>query len=258
MIKRSEPIFAVRDVRATITFYRDVLGGGGEWLWEDPPTFGGLRLGQTQLMFCLQPDLAGKVAGHQHQFFTDAIDELHDCHARAGAPIISPIENKPWGVREYTVLDPNGYHLRFGGPPKYERPAGALETLPASIRIEPRLPTWDEYRDLHLAAGWGETKTVPAVLARSWFGCVAIDGETDATVGMTRVMHDSHAWYSIWDVVVRPEYQAKRVGTAMMETALSHLRQHAGPGALVFLFTHKPQFYERLGFRTETCSLMQL
>ena len=258
MIKRSEPIFAVRDVRETIAFYRDVLGGAGEWLWEDPPTFGGIRFGEVHVMFCLQPDLAEKVGGHQHSFFVDAIDELHERHVRAGAMIVSPIENKPWGIREYAVCDPNGYHLRFGGPLKYEPPATALQTMPAHIRIDERLATWEEYRELRGAVGWGGIAEPPAMLDRSAFGWVAMDSHSESVVGMLRVMHDAPAWYSIWDVIVRPQYQSQRIGSAMLERALSHLRQNGPSGSLVYLFTYKPSFYEKLGFRSETCMLIRL
>jgi uncharacterized glyoxalase superfamily protein PhnB len=42
------------------------------------------------------------------------VDALYARHQQNGVMIISPLEKKPWGMREYTVQDPNGYHLRFG------------------------------------------------------------------------------------------------------------------------------------------------
>src|SRR5438477_11733414 len=113
MIKKSEAIFAVADVRETVKFYRDVLGFTGEWFWENPPTFGGVTWGDVQVMFCLQPGMKGKIEGHQHSFAVENADELLARQQAAGAEVISPIGNKPWGNREYTVRDPNGYHLRF-------------------------------------------------------------------------------------------------------------------------------------------------
>jgi hypothetical protein len=61
----------------------------------------------------------------------------------AGALIIEPIENKPWNVREYTVRDCNGYHLRFGGPTTYERPVNRTDALSAHIRIDACVPDCD-------------------------------------------------------------------------------------------------------------------
>src|SRR5437773_7764093 len=105
-------------------------------------------------MFCQQPGLAGKVEGHQHAFFCEDIDSLRERHRASGAPVISEIANKPWGVREYTVRDLNGYHLRFGGPATYERPAGAQRTLPEFIRIVERVTSVEEDAALRAAVGW--------------------------------------------------------------------------------------------------------
>lgn len=258
MLQRSAPIFAVRDVRETVAFYRDVLGFGGEWFWDDPPTFGGARWGEVQVMFSLQPQLAGKIEGHEHHYWADELEALHARHTAAGAPIVSPIANMPWGIREYTVRDPNGYHLRFSGPTKYEPPPSATATLPDSIQIADRLPTWEEYVSLSQSVG-GNTKGYPTdVLERSLIGCVAIDRETNKVAGMARAMRDAHAWYSVWDVNVRPEYQSRRIGTALMERLLERLRELGPAGSFVFLFTMKQGFYERLGFKTDTVTIMRL
>src|SRR5262249_61673903 len=109
---RSEPILAVADVVATVRFYCDKLGFTGEWLWGEPPTFGGVRWGKVHVMFCLQPDLARTVEGHQHALFCEDINGLHERHQRTQAPIISEIENKPWGIREYTVRGISADHRR--------------------------------------------------------------------------------------------------------------------------------------------------
>jgi ribosomal protein S18 acetylase RimI-like enzyme len=164
----------------------------------------------------------------------------------------------PWGIREYTIRDPNGYHLRFSGPTTYEPRENASDTLPPSIEIADRLPTWEEYLALSQSVG-GNTKGYPPdVLERSLIGCVAIDTETGQIVGMARAMRDAHAWYSVWDVNVRPEYQSRRIGTALMERVLARLRELGPAGSFVFLFTMKPAFYERMGFKTDTVTIMRL
>ncbi len=38
---------------------------------------------------------------------------MYQAHRANGARIVSELEDKPWGLREYTIEDPNGYHLRF-------------------------------------------------------------------------------------------------------------------------------------------------
>jgi uncharacterized glyoxalase superfamily protein PhnB/GNAT superfamily N-acetyltransferase len=248
MLKASEAVFAVADVRATIAYYRNVLGFESEWLWGDPPTFGGAVWGRIQVMFCLDLNLQSKVTGHQHFFRVDNVQALYDRHKAAGANIVSAIENKPWGAREYTVLDPNGYNLRFAGPERYERPATATDALPAHVRIDLRLPTVDEYIALTKAVNWNcDPERMPAALAHSMLGVVAIDARTSQAIGMARACGDGR-FYTIWDVIVVPEHQGQKIGTALMETLLSELRRIGSKGAFVGLFALKAGFYEKLGF----------
>ena len=70
----------------------------------------------TMIMFNHQPELAQSVKGHQHWIKIDDADSHYADHLKRGAKVVSPIEDRPWGVREYVVEDPNGYHLRFAGP----------------------------------------------------------------------------------------------------------------------------------------------
>ncbi len=258
MLKQSQPIFAVRDVREAIAFYQDVLGFENPWFHGDPATFGGIGWGNVSVLFNQLPEIAARIEGHQHHYWTDDVNALHAKHVAAGAPIIGPIENKPWGLREYTVRDPNGYHLRFGGPSTYVKPASARETLAEFIRIEPRLPNADEYGQIARSVNWTKSAETCRALNDSLLGAVAIDTRSDQAVGMARVMEDAYAWYSIWDVAVRPDYQSQRIGTALLESLIARLREVAPQGSNVHLFTYSHAFYARLGFVTDTCTRLKL
>jgi len=248
MIHTSEAIFAVSDVRETVRFYRDVLGFESEWFWEDPPTFGGVRWGKHSIMFCLQTAMQGKTAGLMHMFRVEDLRSLYDKHKSAGATIVNDIGNRPWGLCEYTVRDPNGYHLRFAGDEEFSRKATATSELPAHIRIEQRQITLDEYLKLNTAVGWtADVTSATSALERSLFFVVAIDERDRKVVGMVRVCGDRRA-YTIWDMIVVPEYQQQKIGSALMQRAIDELRKIGPKGAFVGLFTHKSPFYERLGF----------
>jgi predicted enzyme related to lactoylglutathione lyase len=112
--RRSEGVLAVNDVPAAVRYYREVLGFSNEWFWGEPVNFGGVSRGDVGVMFHLQPHLQPNVVGHEHYFFVSNIDALYKEHQAAGAMIIDPIADRPWGLREYFVRDLNGYHLRFG------------------------------------------------------------------------------------------------------------------------------------------------
>ncbi|HEY7086438.1 MAG TPA: GNAT family N-acetyltransferase [Tepidisphaeraceae bacterium] len=248
MLISSEPIFAVSDVRETVRFYRDVLGFESEWLYENPPNFGGVRWGKAHIMFCLQPEMKDKIEGRQHWFKVEDVDAIYARHKSAGAPIISDIANRPWGMREYTVRDINGYHLRFAGPTTYEKSKTSTEMLPPHIRIDVRKATLDEYMKITAAVGWNKDETtMPRALEHSLFCVVASDSRDGQAVGMARVCGDGR-YYTIWDVMVMPHYQGQKIGSAMMEAAMAELRRMGPKGAFVGLFTGKPAFYERFGF----------
>lgn len=251
MIERSTAILAVTDVVATAGFYTGTLGFRLGWLWGEPASFGSIAYGKGEIFLCRDPELAARSAGHQHYFTAEDVDGLYERHRAAGAPVVEPLENKPWGMREYTVRDPDGYLLRFAGRAGYERPTTATETLPGHVRIEPRLATMSEYVAITEAVGWGKDEAnMPGALERSVAGVVAVDARDGRTVGMLRVTGDGR-YFMFWDVMVLPAYQGQRIGSAMMETALAELRKTGRSGAFVGLFTGKPGFYERLGFRLD-------
>ena len=106
------PVLSTNDVMQTAAYYRDILGfaidetfTGPEWamLWAD----------QCQLFLALNPPVAETAKGQQVMICVPGVDAMYERHKAKGANIISDIEDKPWGLREYIVEDPNGYHLRF-------------------------------------------------------------------------------------------------------------------------------------------------
>ncbi len=106
------PVLATTDVIKTAEYYRDVLGfavddtfSSPEWtmLWAD----------QCQLFLSLNPTAAETAAGQQVMICVPGVDDMYEKHKANGAKIISDLKNQPWGLREYIIEDPNGYHLRF-------------------------------------------------------------------------------------------------------------------------------------------------
>lgn len=247
MVTGSSPIFATADVSEAVRFYTEVLGFTSSWTWGDPPTFAGASWGKVSVMFALSPELVGRVEGQCHWFDVEDVNALYAQHLERGAMIVSPIEDKPWGKREYTVRDINGYDLRFVGDPTHS--SRGTGVLPDGVSLERRLPTPEEH--LRVAGSAFYKDGVPSgILDRTWKGVVA-RSPAGEVVGTLRIMYDAPGWFSIWDVAVLPEWQGQRIGTAMMEAALEIVREESA-GARVHLFTFKHGFYERLGFTKES------
>jgi GNAT superfamily N-acetyltransferase len=254
-IRSSEPIFPVADVVATVGYYRDVLGFREGWTWGEPPDFGGVRWGKIGVMFSIPSEPNVKVGGQWHSFFVEGIDALHDFHRRNGATICSPLEAKPWGLREYTVCDLNGHYLRFGQRGS-DRPATAGRGPATDVAIVERLPTPEEYLGLVRAVGWArgdqadgdQTDRGARALAGARFGVVALDG--GGAVGSGMVLGDGATFAYLKDIMVHPKWQARGLGTRIVAALLAALGRSEHDGMLVTLFTgqHLAEFYERFGF----------
>lgn len=248
----STAIFACSDIEATIAYYKDVLGFTTSWTYGDPPTFGSASIGGVSLMFCRDPQLAAHIRGHQHWISVEDADEIYRLHRANGAVIVADIEDKPWNIREYTVEDLNGYHLRFTGPTAQKAPRS--EPLPDGVTFERRKPTAEEYTAI-AGKAFGSARE-PSALDHTWHGVVA-RSPAGQTIAVLRIMRDSNGWFSIWDVAVTPDWQAKGVGTKMMREALELIKA-ARESSIVYLFTYKPDFYERLGFKEEKVSVRRI
>ena len=110
----------------------------------------------------------------------------------------------------------------------------------------------DAYLELRGLVGW--RRITPAMartgLEHSAFLVTARDG--DLPVGMARVISDHGYIYLIADVIVRPAYQGRGIGTALLERIDAWLQaERCGkPTMMVYLMTAagKEGFYRRFGF----------
>jgi GNAT superfamily N-acetyltransferase/uncharacterized glyoxalase superfamily protein PhnB len=244
-----EPILAVPDVPAATRYYKDTLDFQDVWHWGDPPVHGGANRDGVQLQFSYDPELAEHAKGLSFWLRVRNVAALFSVHQERQAEILSPLEPKPWGVTEYTVRDLNGYRLRFAG---VSGAPGESVSLPPDVRIELRLPTSPEMRRLIDSVGWADPRdpdTVPRVLQAALIGVVAV--VAGATVGCAFLTTDACGFYYVRDVIVHPDWQRKRIGTALMHALMAHARERVPPGALIGLFTGENlhEFYAQFGFR---------
>jgi GNAT superfamily N-acetyltransferase len=85
-------------------------------------------------------------------------------------------------------------------------------------------------------------------LAGARFGVVAVDA--GRAVGSGMVLGDGATFAYLKDVMVLPEWQARGLGTRIVDALLARLRRLDHEGLLVTLFTGQSlaEFYERFGF----------
>ena len=108
----------VSDLVASAAWYQAALGF--RVIFGSPATMVHLRREEYQdlLLYAAQPDQAG-VNGRgvviQFQAGERRVAEIAEQARAAGAEVDGPVA-RPWNVRDVTIIDPDGYRLRFSEP----------------------------------------------------------------------------------------------------------------------------------------------
>ena len=117
------PNLVVSDIDRSLRFYREVLGFSVVTTVPDaePFVFVWLQRDDVQVFLNAQqaaaaeyPELAATVAGGSWTMFivTDAVDDLH-ASLSGKARVVMPLETKFYGMREFAIVDPDGFVITF-------------------------------------------------------------------------------------------------------------------------------------------------
>ena len=121
------PILNVSDLAASFDWFAQ-LGWTKAWEWGDPPDFGSVGSGESEIFLCLDGQ-GGRGRGHGPTFgpdgdptadrgawvmiWTDDVDAVHRRCVEAGLEVTWPPTDMPWHVREMHVRHPDGHVLRI-------------------------------------------------------------------------------------------------------------------------------------------------
>jgi len=111
MLTRLAPELLAANLADSLAYYRDRLGFEIRTVLPDRSYAIVERDGMAIHLFVGE---AGKGTGLH--LFTDQIEALHGELQDRGAHISQAIEDKPWGNRDFRVLDPAGNELKFTEP----------------------------------------------------------------------------------------------------------------------------------------------
>lgn len=111
------PILPSRSIGATVDFYRR-LGFEGEAHGFDP-NYAILRRGTLEVHFFAHPALVPAESSAGCYLRVQDVDKHHRAFAThplptQGMPRLTVPEDKPWGLREFALVDPDGNLLRVG------------------------------------------------------------------------------------------------------------------------------------------------
>jgi uncharacterized glyoxalase superfamily protein PhnB len=100
----------------TIRFYAG-LGFSVTGLSEGPPAYASLRLGDVRIGVCeadaVESDRRAIPAGTEIVIEVDDIHACRDDAVAAGTVLDEDLKERPWGLIDFRVSDPDGYYLRF-------------------------------------------------------------------------------------------------------------------------------------------------
>lgn len=108
-------VLAVKDLRVEAEYYLEKLGFDRDFT---APGWEFLSFGDFKVMLGECADEMTAEATGNHSWFAhvlvENVDEVYRELNDRGAQILSSIANKPWRIREFSVVTPDGHRIAFG------------------------------------------------------------------------------------------------------------------------------------------------
>jgi len=111
---RNGPHLPVKDLRQTISYYRDTLGFSEEWTAGSRD--GGISRDDMRLLFAEDPKFVNDINNFRHRlplmWFVYNIDEIYSEFQNREIVIVDKLKYRSYGLREFAFIDINGYYIR--------------------------------------------------------------------------------------------------------------------------------------------------
>ena len=111
----SRYVLAVKNLAQSADFYKNKLGF--QTIWEDSGWHFLIR-DEIKIMLGECPDDKSAFEINNHSYFAyvevNKVDELYNEYQSKQVEVLSTIENKPWGQREFSIRTVDGHRITFG------------------------------------------------------------------------------------------------------------------------------------------------
>lgn len=108
-------VLAVKDLNVAAEYFKQKLGFDLDFT---APGWEFLSFGDFKVMLGECADEMTAEATGNHSWFAhclvENVDDVYTEFKDRGASILSPIASKPWGIREFSVVTPDGHRIVFG------------------------------------------------------------------------------------------------------------------------------------------------
>jgi ribosomal protein S18 acetylase RimI-like enzyme len=111
---------------------------------------------------------------------------------------------------------------------------------------------------LNISAFWAKGRSIEDLgIAIANSEPVITIWDLEQLIGFGRGTSDGIYRATIWDVVIHPDYRGAGLGSKLVETILSHPRVR-WVERVYLMTTHQQQFYEKIGFQSNSTTTMVL
>ena len=114
-VVRTRHVLAVKDLAVEAAYYIDKLGFERDFR---APGWEFLSFGDFKVLLgeCADEMTAGATGNHSWyaHVIVENVDDVYAEFIERGANILSEIEDKPWDIREFSVVTPDGHRIGFG------------------------------------------------------------------------------------------------------------------------------------------------
>ncbi len=151
------------------------------------------------------------------------------------------------------AVNPNPPALTRGGIIGME---GAMMIMQDNNIYITRVKSWDpmEITALYVTGGWlgrgpdPDPDSIRRIISGSYIFIVAVDRSTGETVGMGRVISDGISDAYIQDLIVKPSYRDRGIGSAIVERAVEYCFDHGVNWIGLVAAPGTAEFYQTAGF----------
>jgi len=115
-----QPVLAVPDVNQIVAYYRDKLGFHVDFVEGDPPVHARVCADPTyssptvHIRFePLPPGSSVNPSVYLWIYVGARLDDLFALYHQRGVEVVEEPSDRPWGLRQFTIRDCNGYIATF-------------------------------------------------------------------------------------------------------------------------------------------------
>ncbi len=115
-----QPVLGVRDMQQTLAYYRDQLGFHVDFVAGEPPAHARIcstpTYQQGTVFIRFEPLAPGEEPSPSVWLWLHVgsdLDRLYELYVARGVKAVQSPLDRPWGLRQFTIEDCNGYLISF-------------------------------------------------------------------------------------------------------------------------------------------------